>query len=250
MKYYKIIDCSSFIGVGTSSDMRRFQTKHKIILACNESRAQYIQVGDNFYHDMWMLPIGSTTVEYKNADIIQIEKNEYDILLESAETGEIILEEPIKEIESDQMMSVPTGSYKELTVSYVREKKIEKLSKDCSVEIMNGIDIELEDGKVRHFSLTIQDQLNLIAISSMISSGQTSIVYHADGEVCRYYSAGDMMKIIKKANEHKEFNIAYFNSLKSFVNSLTQLDEIIGIKYGDSIPLEYQSDVLKVIQSS
>ena len=99
MKYYKIIKNKEFIGVGTTLNLRRFQNKHQIILICNESQVQYIQLGDVLYRANWMWPETTDSVKYEIADVIRIEKDEYDLLLNAVETNEEIAieEEPIVE---------------------------------------------------------------------------------------------------------------------------------------------------------
>lgn len=55
------------------------------------------------------------------------------------------------------------------------------------------------DGETHHFSLTTQDQLNLITLSAMVSQGAEQVPYHADGELCKFYSVSDMLAIINQA---------------------------------------------------
>ena len=52
-----------------------------------------------------------------------------------------------------------------------------------------------------------------------------------------------MEKIIAKANDFKTYHIAYFNSLKAYINSLRSIDKVAAISYGDVIPSKYQSEV-------
>ena len=113
--------------------------------------------------------------------------------------------------------------------------------------ITNGFDVVLSDGNSYHFSLTTQDQLNLITLSSMVANGEEQIPYHADGELCRFYSAEDINIIITTATQFKTYQISYFNALKAYIESLDDMNEIGAITYGVDIPVEYQSDVLKVL---
>ncbi len=89
------------------------------------------------------------------------------------------------------------------------------------------------------------NQLNLITLSSLAASGQTEIPYHADGELCRYYSAQDINTILNTATAFKTYHVTYFNSLKAYVESLATIEEIAIIEYGCEIPEEYQSEILK-----
>ena len=243
MKYYKLINGENFVGVGTSLDMRMFQLKHRIILACTEEQAQYIQCNDQMYRALWMVPVNNDKISYETLDVILIEKEEYDILYEAIESGEDIVIEPEETPEVNEEVFVDPNT--EVTVEYVKSAKVAELSAICNKVIENGVDVTLSDGVTYHYSLTTQDQLNLITLSTMIASGENAIPYHADGELCRYYSAADATAIMNAATAFKTYHVTYFNSLKVYVNSLDNIADVSAIQYGVTIPEEYQSDILK-----
>lgn len=111
--------------------------------------------------------------------------------------------------------------------------------------ISAGFDIKLSDNEIHHFALTTQDQLNLITLSSLVASGETNIPYHADGELCKFYSPEDIMTITEGATNFKTYQVSYFNSLKAYIESMSDIESISAITYGVQIPDEYMSDVLK-----
>lgn len=248
MNYYKLISGNTFVGVVTQSDFRVFQRKHNIVLACDEEQAQYVQLGDIFYRANWMVPVITDRVAYETVEVIRIDKDEYDILYEAIEKGEDVVVEP------EQTPSVedtpPVDPNEEVTVEYVRTAKIAEMSVVCNKVIENGIDVMLSDGKIYHFSLTTQDQLNLITLQSMIAAGETMIPYHADGELCRYYAVEDITVVMDAATAHKTFHVTYFNSLKVYINALEDITAISAVQYGMNIPAEYQSDILKAMCAS
>lgn len=241
MNFYKIINNDEFIGVGTSYDFRRYQLKHGILLVSDENSAQYIQINDRLYRDDWFAPIITDELEYDNAKIISIDKDEYDVLYKAVETGEEVQIEPIEE----PIKIAPIDPNEEVTLEYVKEMKNAEMSACCNKTITNGFDVILNDGNNHHFSLTVQDQLNLITASLIISSGAKTVPYHADNEPFKEYAIEDITMVIDKANEFKTYHTTYYNSLKSYVNNLNDINEINKIKYGVDIPEEYQSDVLK-----
>lgn len=244
MNYYKLINGEIFVGIATSLNLLRYQHRHKILLLCDESKAQYIQCNDKAYHARWMLPINTNAIDYENVDVIQISKEEYDILFESIEAGKEIVIEPEEEPKVEE-----TAPQVDVTVEFVRENKITEMNTMCNKTIVAGFDVVLSDGKTYHFSLTTQDQLNLISLSTMVESGETSIPYHADGELCRFYSVEDIKTILEKATQFKTYHISYFNSLKAYIMSLDKMESIRAIVYGIYIPPEYQSDVLKILRA-
>ena len=248
MNYYKLINGSTFVGVATQHDFRVFQQKHKIILACDEEQAQYVQCGETLYRANWMVPVTTNRVSYETVEVIRIDKEEYDILYEAIEKGEDIEVQPEQPAPEEDAPIVDPNE--EVTVDYIKTTKIAEMNFVCNKVIENGIDVMLSDGNVYHFSLTTQDQLNLITLQSMIVAGETMIPYHADGELCRYYTVEDISVVMDAATAHKTFHVTYFNSLKVYINALTDMTEIASVQYGMDIPEEYQSDILKALYAS
>lgn len=244
MNYYKLISGTNIVGIATSLDFRRFQKKHRIILICDEQSAEYVQYKDILYHDKWMLPIATDLYKYESAEVIQIDEQEYNTLKTALETEDEIVIEPETPVEEEPEYVDPNDV---ITVDYVKSVKIAEMSNACNKVITNGFDVTLSDGNSYHFSLTTQDQLNLITLSSMVASGETQIPYHADGELCRFYSAEDINIIITTATQFKTYQVSYFNALKAYIESMTDIETIGAVVYGMEIPAEHQSDVLKVL---
>lgn len=244
MNYYKLINGETFVGIATQLDFLEYQAKHNILLACSEEFAQYVQSDGQLYHASWMKPVTTDKVQYEVVELIAIDKDEYNALLEAIETGEEI----VVETEQDVIEDVPViDPSEEVTVEYIRAMKISEMSYTCNTVITNGFDVALSDEETHHFSLTTQDQLNLITLSTMIASGETSIPYHADGELCKFYSVDDITTIITTATAFKTYHVSYFNALKAYITSLNEIADISKITYGVDIPDEYQSDVLKAL---
>lgn len=246
MKYYKVISGQNFIGIATTSDMRKIQTRHNILIACTEKEAQCVQVDEAFYHAGWMKSIDNISTEI--AEVIEITKEEYDQLYEMIKDDEDITVDPDTDVDNptEDEEDIPTV----VTVEYARKIKISEMSKVCENTITNGVDVVLSDGETHHFSLSVQDQLNLITLSSMVTSEQDNFPYHADGELCAFYSAQDIQTIINAATMFKTYHTTYFNSLRVYVQSLCSVDTISKVEYGMKIPEKYQSDVLKELTGS
>lgn len=113
-------------------------------------------------------------------------------------------------------------------IDEIRAMKIESLSNICHSMINGGIDYEDE-----HYSLTTTDQINLMKLESIARfSPETPILYHADGKGCRPYSNDEILSIANKGISFITFHTTYFNQLKSQVNEMTNVDDIINVKYG------------------
>lgn len=248
MFYYKIIQQNTVVDIVEDPLFLRYNKKLQILLPCSKESAQYLQASDSttLYHDSsWMLLIKKNNLYCEKVQIIQIEKDEYNILLKAFESNEeILIEQPEPESIEEKVFVDPI---EEATIDFIRNSKLTEMSHNCNKTITNGFDIMLSDGNSYHFSLTTQDQLNLITLATMVESGETQIPYHADGEPCKFYSTLDIKAIIDKATEFKTYHISYYNSLKIYINSMETMEEISEVTYGIEIPAEYQSEVLKTI---
>lgn len=247
MTYYKLTDDGIFIGVGSTYELRKYQKKHNIMLTSDEESAQFIQIGDTLFRDDWFAPVGEDKLEYAVVKITVIEEDEYNALLQAIETGEDIKGSEDSGGDNNSTEDNDDDIADDGTIEYVREMKLKALSSTCNKIIADGVHVELSDGDVHHFSLTVQDQLNLITLSSMVASGKTVIPYHADGELCKGYSPEDIMTIITAATDFKTYHTTYYNSLKAYVMSLDNISDISGIEYGCKIPEEFQSEILREI---
>jgi len=132
----------------------------------------------------------------------------------------------------------------------VKQRKIAAMSEACRAAIVAGFDVSLPDGKNHHFSLTVEDQLNMNALFGLMASGAQQVPYHADGEPCIYFSSEDMAVVIQAATAHKTWHESYFNSLKAYINSKRTAATVDAIFYGIDIPAQYQSDVLQTLQKA
>jgi hypothetical protein len=130
------------------------------------------------------------------------------------------------------------------TLSEVKARKLAQLKQACRETICAGVDVELSDGSTQHFELEIEDQLNLISLSRLVDAGAEQVPYHASGELCTYYSAEDLKRIVAAANQWKIYHTTYYNSLKNWVLSMRSIAKIGAVAYGDEIPEKYRSVVL------
>lgn len=245
MKYFKIIIDDCFIGVATSADFIKFQKKHNILLSCKEFEAQFILFNNVLYRASWMVSASTSNQTYINAEVIEISNDEYKILVsgEDVQSEEILSEN----IDSNEP-SVVVDNIEKATIEYVKEQKIISLRKDCDNAILNGVDVIMDDGFEYHFSMTIQDQLNLNAICSMIERGETNIIYHADGEAYRQFSNQEILDVVSAAYSNRVYQTVYFSCLKEYVNSLDNMNDVAQIVYGITIPEDFQSEALKAMR--
>ena len=117
----------------------------------------------------------------------------------------------------------------------VIQKKCGEINNACSTIIKAGIDYNNE-----HYDLTDEDQINMLAWSSIAQLGN-SVPYHSSGNPCRVYSAEEFLGLVNAATQFKTYNLSYCNLLKQQVSEMTDAEEIKNIKYGDSLNEKYQN---------
>ena len=242
MKYYKILNNTEFIGVVSSANFVAENPISKWVASSDENHGQFVEYKEDLYHDYWMQPVVNSDREFIIAKIVEITQEEYEDLREAIDNNEPIIIDD--DDEEQQPVIIPLEP--DITIEFAREAKINEMSRACRQTIESGFDLELR-GETHHFSLTTQDQLNLMSLS-VLAQTQTLIPYHADGEECTFYTSDEINTLVQKMNELKIYNTAYYNALKEYINSLETIEEIGAITYGTPIPDQYKSDVLQVLE--
>lgn len=105
------------------------------------------------------------------------------------------------------------------------QKKAE-LSAECEKFIVAGVDV----GDV-HYSLTIEDQANILAWMAVAQTGK-AVPYHCDGQPCRVYTADEFMEVANAAVAYKTHHTTYCNLLMRQVEAMTDTDEVKAVQYG------------------
>lgn len=238
MKYYKMIQDNEIIGAISSNNFIYYQPVTDCFLQCDEEKGEYITYKGKRYRSAWMSPI-KMQLNYTEVTLLEIPEEEYHIYEQAIKNNETIV--IVEEDEIEEIIDEP-----DISVEFVKESKLKEMSYQCRTTIEAGFDLELR-GETKHFSLDTQDQLNLMSLS-MLAQTQETIPYHADGEICEFYTAAEINDIVAEANAFKMYQTTYFNALKAYINSLDDAAAIIAIKYGDEIPEEFKTDVLKALE--
>lgn len=243
MKYYKLINDNTFIGVIHSGAFVKESANGARLFYSDEVRGEFVDYNGLLYRDYWMVPTQSSR-NYTLVNIIEITKEEYDTIKAAIDNNETII---IDDANDDEPYVEPEPvEDPDITMEYVRESKLREMSITCRQVIEAGFDLELRD-EIHHFSLSTQDQLNLISLSALAQT-QSLIPYHADDEDVVFYSNEEIEEIVDAANAFKIYHTTYHNALKKYINALETIEEIGAIEYGVEIPEEYKTDVLKALE--
>ena len=111
-------------------------------------------------------------------------------------------------------------------INEVISQKKSELSTECEKIIVAGVDV----GDA-HYSLTIEDQANILAWMAVAQTGK-AVPYHQDGQPCRIYTAEEFMEVANAAVAFKTAQTTYCNLLMRQVEAMTDVDEVKAVKYG------------------
>lgn len=113
--------------------------------------------------------------------------------------------------------------------------KINALSTECGKQIVDGVDWNGE-----HYSLSLDDQTNIGNLTLLASAGNP-VPYHADGDGgnCRIFAAEDFVAFSTYCQQFKVYQLTYFNQLKGYVNTLTDIDSVLAVNYGTPLTGDY-----------
>lgn len=158
-----------------------------------------------------------------NADYILDDNNEKDAEIES----KIIEFYPNFELvlNDDGSKIIDVVATSEPIDKVISQKKAE-LSEECEKAIVAGVDV----GDA-HYSLTIEDQANILALTPLAQAGN-SVFYHQDGEMCREYTSDEFLAVVNTATVFKTLQTTYCNLLMRQVEAMTNAEEVRAVKYG------------------
>ncbi len=115
-----------------------------------------------------------------------------------------------------------------------RAAKTAAMSAACNAAITAGMDVTTTQG-TEHFSLQETDQINLTAAVTAVQQGAAGYPYHADGELCRMFTAAEISAVGEASIAHKLYHTTYCNHLFAWIRRATA-SELAGITYGAELP--------------
>lgn len=115
-----------------------------------------------------------------------------------------------------------------------RAAKTAAMSAACNAAITAGMDVTTTQG-TEHFSLQETDQINLTAAVTAVQQGAAGYPYHADGELCRMFTAAEIGAVGQASIAHKLYHTTYCNHLFAWIRRATA-SELAGITYGAELP--------------
>lgn len=128
-----------------------------------------------------------------------------------------------------------------------KAEKEEELSAACNAAIVAGMDVETSQG-TEHFSLEETDQINLTTALSAVQAGAASYPYHADGQLCRMFTAAEIQAIAQASIQHKLYHTTLCNHLLTWARRAETQEELEGITYTtEGLPEDLASNMAQVL---
>ena len=125
----------------------------------------------------------------------------------------------------------------------LRAAKLGAIGGACTQAIHGGIDV---DGA--RYSLTEHDQFELMAQLSAVKEGAQAVPYHADGELCRMFTAEEFSIVAQAAMAHIFYHRTYCNHLNAWIRRVPA-DELEGLQYGANLPEDLAASMMALIEA-
>jgi hypothetical protein len=186
------------------------------------------------------------TVYLHSEPVLNGESYTYKELQMTVEEYSTFLESHVATCEVDNSFIQEFLSYS-LSEAVILKKQ--EMSLICQSKVYEGVDVTLSDGSTKHFSFKEEDQVNLKALSDECRSGKTSNPYHADGELCAVYPSADIILIANTLTYNKVYHTTYCNHLFRAIESLTTIEDVKKVSYGNPLTGELLSNFNSVMSS-
>lgn len=188
--------------------------------------------------------------------VISKDINGNDIIIKEAylQNRSLVFTDATKEIQISEALKVAyNGEYTiedvpdDRPLDVIRADKLAELSEACNAAITAGMDVETTQG-TEHFSLQETDQINLTTALSAVQSGAAGYPYHADGQLCRLFTAAEIQSIASASVRHKLYHTTLCNHLLTWARRAETKEELNGMTYAaEGMPEDLAANMAAVL---
>lgn len=122
----------------------------------------------------------------------------------------------------------PIPPVESVSLEQAIKDKTDEINIICENVITKGVDYN-----GNHYSLTAYDQTNIMALSELAKSGK-DVPYHADGQICRFYTPAEMLGLFAEVFGYITYNTTYTNLLKHQIAEMTVIADVQAVIYGST----------------
>lgn len=129
-----------------------------------------------------------------------------------------------------------------IDANYAEELKNAKVAKQaeisstCEALIVKGVEINGES-----FAYELDDQNNILNNTNLALKTGLDVPYHADGKPCRLFTPNEIVSIYIAQEHNLTHNVTYNNQLKLYIDTLTTVEEVNAVQYGQELTGDYLS---------
>ena len=130
-----------------------------------------------------------------------------------------------------------------ILIHNLRVAALEAAGRACTQAIHGGIEVE-----GARYSLTEHDQIELMAQLSAVKDGAETVPYHADGELCRMYTAAAFLAVAQAATAHILYHRTYCNHINAWIRRAETAYELEAIQYGEDLPTDLAASMMALLE--
>lgn len=122
MNFYKVVKDNVIVGACSEYDFRKWQPKHRIIVASGPDDVEVVDYGGTYYHDTWMADSGH--IPYETASVTEITEDEYSAIKAQLDDGTIPDDGSLDEVTVEEPAPDPgeTETVRKTTAQLLREE--------------------------------------------------------------------------------------------------------------------------------
>ncbi len=154
------------------------------------------------------------------------------------------------DIEADIEANFPAwvAAVKAQALAEVKAKKLTEVSQSCTAAIYAGLDVALTDDKEpEHFSLTEKDQINITQAVLSVRAGMEAFPYHSDGNICRMFSAAEILLLGEAATAYVLYHTTLCNHLNTWIRRCESDVEVSAITYCAPLPEDLAQSLAAIV---
>ena len=133
MKYYKLTDGHTIVGIIDSDCFRKYKPATKICVYAGINDAQLAEYQNKYYRDDWLRPLTDFPKEIIEIGIVKITEDEYNNLKSQFDEGDFVEDESLDEIVNIEPIEEEEQEAVKKTTAQILARQIELAARFAEV---------------------------------------------------------------------------------------------------------------------